>query len=187
MDTSMLLPPVVIDDDTMTVVNRPVTIPVLSNDTLNGTLINIDVITVPVNGTTAISNGQITYLPRTDFCGEVDSFQYVIENEVGIDTGWVRVNVICESLMIFNGFSPNGDGTNDTWMIQGIDGLRNHVRVYNRWGNLVFDREEYSNTDGWDGTWDSSDLPDGTYFYVIEFTDEDGNDQKASGYVQINR
>jgi len=150
-DTSMLIPPVAVNDDSTTVVNVPVTVPVLNNDTINGTLINIDVITLPENGTTAIDNGQITYIPRTDFCGEIDSFQYVIENEVGIDTAWVFVDIICESIMVFNGFSPNGDGINDRWVIQGIDGLDNQVRVYNRWGNLVFDREGYNNAEGWEG------------------------------------
>ena len=187
-DSTMQIPPVAVNDDSTTMVNRPITIPVLNNDTLNGTLIDIVIITQPSNGTVNINNdGQINYMPRTDFCGALDSFQYVIENEVGVDTAWVTIDVICESIIIFTGFSPNGDGANDRWLIQGIDGLENRVRVYNRWGNLVFDREGYLNADGWDGTWTSNDLPDGTYFYVIEYTDLDGNAQKASGYVQIQR
>lgn len=63
-----------------------------------------------------------------------------------------------------NVFSPNGDGINDTWIIPTLDFFPdNNVKVYNRWGKLVYEQQNYTSGDAWDG----SDLPEGTYFYVI--------------------
>lgn len=66
----------------------------------------------------------------------------------------------CE-LDIPNVFTPNGDGINDTWTIDGITGTRNTVRVFNRWGQVVFEANDYRNT------WRAAGLPDGTYFYEV--------------------
>ena len=73
---------------------------------------------------------------------------------------------------------------NDHFAIRGIENFPdNEVSVFNRWGNRVFLKKGYTNMDGWEGTWNSKNLPDGTYFYVID----DGEGQKYSGYVQIQR
>ena len=67
-----------------------------------------------------------------------------------------------------NAFSPNNDGTNDTWEIEGLDSYdQASVQVYNRWGQLVYNRSgEYT---PWDGTnKQGKDLPVGTYYYVIK-------------------
>ena len=69
-------------------------------------------------------------------------------------------------------FSPNGDGINDFWMIQGVrDFSENELFVYNRWGSLVYQKKPYDNT--WDGkassnVMGSADLPEGTYFYILK-------------------
>jgi len=86
------------------------------------------------------------------------------------------------------GFSPNNDGKNDTWVIENIDLYpNNHVRVYNRWGNLVFEKKGY--TGDWNGVSDSqsdhgSKLPVGSYMYVIE-ANETGV-PPVQGWVYIN-
>ena len=62
----------------------------------------------------------------------------------------------------YNVFTPNGDGENDFFHIQAIEKFRNPVvYVYNRWGNVVFEKSNYRND------WDMADLNEGTYFYVI--------------------
>lgn len=68
--------------------------------------------------------------------------------------------------MIANMITPNGDGYNDTWYVENI-GLypNNQVSVFNRNGQQVFTASAYDNT------WNGDNLPDGTYYYVIEFTD----------------
>ena len=57
----------------------------------------------------------------------------------------------CLTLVIPNAFSPNGDGTNDTYVITNIENYQNNTfTVFNRWGNKVFESTPYVNT--WDGT-----------------------------------
>lgn len=63
------------------------------------------------------------------------------------------------------GFTPNGDGVNDTWEIPCLELFTNRVQVYNRWGQLVYEAENYDNS--WDGTNVGQVLPDATYYYVI--------------------
>jgi len=67
-------------------------------------------------------------------------------------------------------FSPNGDGINDYFWIPGADELPNdHLYIYNRWGGLVYESDNYDNT--WDGKSTSNmlggdNLQEGTYFYI---------------------
>ncbi len=68
------------------------------------------------------------------------------------------------------GFSPNGDGVNETWTINHIQKFPDAVvEVYNRWGERVFRSEGYD--DPWDGTFEGEPLPVGTYYYVIDLND----------------
>ncbi|MBK7270520.1 MAG: gliding motility-associated C-terminal domain-containing protein [Flavobacteriales bacterium] len=72
----------------------------------------------------------------------------------------VEVDVDCE-ILIPNVFSPNNDGANDRFEIEGIRSKTNTVRIFNRWGQMVFETSNYNNQ------WDGDDLPDGTYFYEV--------------------
>ncbi|PHR72480.1 MAG: hypothetical protein COA67_04345 [Lutibacter sp.] len=72
---------------------------------------------------------------------------------------------------VTEGFSPNNDGINDVWTIENIEFYPNNVvKVFNRWGALVFEEKGYLNT--WDGvsteTSNGNKLPVGAYLYVIE-------------------
>lgn len=67
-------------------------------------------------------------------------------------------------------FTPNGDGFNDAWVINNIDSFQdNRVSIFNIYGQIVFQSAPYNND--WDGTFNGADLPDGTYFYVLELND----------------
>ena len=69
-----------------------------------------------------------------------------------------------------NGFTPNGDGVNDVWVIDNIILFPNCVvEVYNRWGELLFRSVGYDTP--WDGRYDGQLLPVGTYYYVIDLND----------------
>ncbi|MBK6410434.1 MAG: gliding motility-associated C-terminal domain-containing protein [Flavobacteriales bacterium] len=78
----------------------------------------------------------------------------------------------CLTLVIPNAFSPNGDGTNDTYVITNIENYENNTfTVFNRWGNKVFESTPYVNT--WDGTSQfgsvyGEKLPESTYYYVLD-------------------
>lgn len=75
-------------------------------------------------------------------------------------------------LNIRNIITPNGDGYNDTWYIENILNFPdNVVNVYNRYGQKVYEAEAYNNL--WDGTYNGTPLPDGTYYYVVELTESE--------------
>ena len=92
---------------------------------------------------------------------------------------------VSEELFIPEGFSPNGDGVNDVFLIGGFNKDIHVVEViiYNRWGNVVYAVPEYDNANPWKGeanqgiTLSKSGLPDGTYYYSITKKD------KATGAI----
>ncbi|MFT5824085.1 MAG: gliding motility-associated-like protein [Crocinitomix sp.] len=91
------------------------------------------------------------------------------------------------SLKVFNAFSPNGDGTNDFWIIDNLmNYIPNTVYIYNRWGMEVKKIIDYDNINAvWDGTdKQEEDLPPNTYFYVVITTDFL---QNQGGWVQLVR
>jgi gliding motility-associated-like protein len=78
----------------------------------------------------------------------------------------VNVTVGLSALNIANAFTPNGDGINDYWKINGIENYPGAiVRVFTRYGQKVFDSKGYSKP--FDGTVDGENLPVGVYYYII--------------------
>lgn len=64
-------------------------------------------------------------------------------------------------------FTPNGDGMNDYWHIPDLEDYgRIKVKVYNRFGQPVYESDSYKND--WDGTWNGHPLPSASYYYVIK-------------------
>ena len=89
------------------------------------------------------------------------------------DTVYVEV---LPDIIIPDGISPNGDGLNETWILDFLEyypGTEIKINVYNRWGDLLFESDEtYAND--WGGTTeDNARLPAGTYYYVIDIDHED--------------
>jgi gliding motility-associated-like protein len=166
--------------------NQPAGISILGNDLYTGA-VTVDFLNFPANGqiTFNAASAILNYRPDPDFCG-VDSIRYRIKNAAGTESvARVTINVYCDRVLVFNGISPNGDGVNDTWTLPGIEKFpNNEVRVYNRWGNLVYRQKAYSNQNPWDGRWNGADLPDGPYYYIIEL---DALSEALSGYLQIMR
>ncbi|MGZ3864653.1 MAG: T9SS type B sorting domain-containing protein [Bacteroidia bacterium] len=86
--------------------------------------------------------------------------------------GWDTVTVtVLPTFVIPNGFSPNGDGYNETWQIDYIYMFPNcEVEVYNRWGEQLFYSKGYNTP--WAGKYQGKDVPVGTYYYVIRLNDK---------------
>ncbi|MDP1842045.1 MAG: gliding motility-associated C-terminal domain-containing protein, partial [Sediminibacterium sp.] len=87
------------------------------------------------------------------------------------------------------GFSPNGDGINDLFVIRGIQYYpKNQFTIFNRWGNKVFETNQYNNT--WNGKSTmglrigGDDLPTGTYFYLLDLRD---GSEIFKGTIYLNR
>jgi len=86
---------------------------------------------------------------------------------VGSDA--VIVTIDNKEFEIFSSFTPNADGTNDTWVIPNSDFYPEiSVQIFNKWGNLLY--EQTNIYVPWDGTENGSKLPSDTYFYIIKLT-----------------
>lgn len=106
-----------------------------------------------------LAPGVYTYTAK-DEKQEVSRTFTIIENPID-----------CKLKDIYNGITANNDGVNDSWIIDSITHFSpNTVSIYNRWGNLVWKKENYNNDDVvWRGTNQKDNpLPGGTYFYIIE-------------------
>ena len=186
--------PVAVDDSATTAKGTPVTISVLANDTLNGAVIPT-VVTHPTNGT-AVENtdGTIEYRPYTGFVG-TDSFVYEICNGAGCSSATVTVKITGD-IIVYNGVSLNGSDKNNHFHIGGIENYPNNkVRIYNRWGVEVFSVEGYDNvtkvfkgiSDGRVTVEASDRLPQGTYYYIIEYVDDHNKTQTEVGWLYLKK
>ena len=89
-------------------------------------------------------------------------------------------------IKIYTGITPNGDGHNDTWVIDNIEIYpNNNVQLYNRWGSEVWSAEGYDNNHVvWKGQdYQNQPLPDGTYFYIVTISGA----APYKGWVQLTR
>lgn len=93
-----------------------------------------------------------------------------------------------EEIFIPEGFSPDGDGVNDNFVIYGTQGRRVRLEVYNRWGTLVYESDNYLND--WNGIstgrWIIAGeyLPESTYYYIVQI---EGEDDVRKGYLTLWR
>ncbi|HEX8023409.1 gliding motility-associated C-terminal domain-containing protein [Mucilaginibacter sp.] len=94
-------------------------------------------------------------------------------------TQTINITSHCTDIRMANTFTPNADGANDAWIIEGLDASAT-VKVYNRYGNIVFNSRGYS--EPWGGTYKGNKLPTGTYYYIINAK---AGTQILSGWVSI--
>jgi gliding motility-associated-like protein len=85
----------------------------------------------------------------------------------------------------YNAFSPNGDGVNDLFLTTNQNLINYRLTIFNRWGNTLFETTDPAA--GWNGTYLGGDVPDGTYFYLIEAKGIDGEKYWLKGFVYLNR
>ncbi|MFV7236987.1 gliding motility-associated C-terminal domain-containing protein, partial [Flavobacterium sp. ZB4R12] len=138
---------------------------------------------------------------------------YVFEYKIGEGTNFGNIRLLmsvdnecfvapCRTIIVHNAFSPNGDGINEVFIIENITDtcyIDNTVEIYNRWGVLVFDTRNYDNESNYfDGISrgrttisQSSGLPTGTYYYILNYTSVDGfgniQTNKKDGYLYLTR
>lgn len=91
-----------------------------------------------------------------------------------------NVNVI-----VPNAFSPNGDGINDFFNIQYRLLQTFHIKIFDRWGNQVYESSDMHFR--WDGTQSGSPSPEGVYMYLISGTTTDGTPVETGGSFTLIR
>jgi gliding motility-associated-like protein len=180
-----LLLPVAMPDKVSMSRGSTVEIEVLKNDSTYNVATQVELLSQPKFGIITVNpaTGIVTYKSNTlDKCEPRDSFTYALVNAAGTDSTIVKIEVLCDDVIVYSGFSPNDDGKNDAFTIMGLEKFPgSKLLVFNRWGNQVFDAVDYKND--WKGTFDGKALPDGTYFWLLDL----GGGKTMSGYVQILR
>jgi gliding motility-associated-like protein len=146
-----------------------------------------------IAGAGTISDAQSTSPVFTGLAKTENIFTLSAENGVCFDSDTLSIIVysdedpFCQNQEIYipTGFSPNGDGSFDLFVISNIEDLRTQVQIFNRWGILVYENLDYNND--WDGTATNAGgggLPDGTYYFVIQI---EGENEPRTGTLTIWR
>ncbi|WP_055445069.1 gliding motility-associated C-terminal domain-containing protein [Lacinutrix himadriensis] len=138
----------------------------------------------------SISENQWKDLGNVDFTGNVNTGTVTSTSFVPNDYEIITFGSLIGSdgIIVYNGISPNGDGKNDVFIIEGVELFRNTLKIFNRWGRTVYDVENYKND--WNGitnkkvlVGNSKKLPVGTYFYVLNLPEEN---KEYAGWLYIN-
>ncbi len=146
-----------------------------------------------LNGIAAGTNISFYWMPNTNISNATDMHPVVSPTADTTYTLHVISNVGCgaaadnvfvrvyKKVVIPNAFSPNNDGINDLWNIEALETYpESETSIFNRYGQLVFTSRGYSKP--WNGSYNNSPLPVGTYYYVIDLKNEL---PKLSGWVMI--
>jgi gliding motility-associated-like protein len=135
-----------------------------------------------------VLNPNANYTETVDLTSAVDFEVTERDAETGcIASDFVAVYVEDDSdklLGFYNAFTPNNDGVNDTWIIEGIEQFPdNEVMIFNRWGDKIIELRNYDNKNiVWDGTNQrGKKVPDGTYYYVVTLND----DKSYTGWIHL--
>jgi gliding motility-associated-like protein len=129
------------------------------------------------------SNGVMDSV-NTELTGGIYSLTITDTKNCSFETTYTVEPENVECLVIPDIFTPNGDGYNDTWVIENIDLFPDaKVEIYNRWGDIIFESEKGYPT-AWDGTWNGKQVPFGSYVYILDL----GNGEKPlNGIVTVKR
>lgn len=110
-----------------------------------------------------------------------------------LDTAYTTIHL--SSMFVFfapNSFTPDGDGINETFFATTSSITRIEMKIYNRWGELIFDNEAENNSEllFWDGTYNGELVQSGTYTYIFNVWSSDQyvpNQQVFEGSVNVLR
>lgn len=160
-----------------------VVLPVISGNTVPGSFYNVpsgivmDTATGQINLSSSLP-GQYVLFYKTN-SGSTLCEGYASDTIMLSDTCRVSTGIVTP----YTSFTPNGDNVNDTWFITGIDGIKNRVYVFNRWGQSVWSTKEYHNhNNAWNGRdLKGNTLVSGTYYYVIY----DEKNLLSKGWVEL--
>ena len=187
--------PIAVSDSATTPMNTPIRIAVLDNDTPYTA--SPKIVIFPTNGDAFVKeDNTILYRPRVRFIG-TDYFVYELctPSSQSCTTATVTVKVT-HKVVADNAMSANGDDKNDYFHIVGIENYPdNQVTIYNRNGEKVFTISHYDNRqrvfkgigEGEVSLSNTAYLPQDTYFYLIEYYDENHQLQRQIGWLYLKR
>jgi len=182
-------------DSVTTPMNNPIRIAVLDNDTPYTA--SPKIVIFPTNGDAFVKeDNTILYRPHVRFIG-TDYFVYALctPSSQSCTTATVTVKVT-HKVLADNAMSVNGDDKNDYFHIVGIENYPdNQVTIYNRNGEKVFTISHYDNrqrvfkgsVEGEVSLSNTASLPQDTYFYLIEYYDENWQLQRQIGWLYLKR
>ena len=124
-----------------------------------------------INGNSTIENPSSPATKVENLSPGKNIFVWTITNGTCTASDTVKIAILppeeCFTDVVMpTGFTPNEDGYNDLYVIRGLDNTNNTLTIFNRWGNLVYEKKNYNND--WDGKSNNKQiLPDGTYYAIL--------------------
>jgi gliding motility-associated-like protein len=94
-------------------------------------------------------------------------------------------NPLGNTIFVPNTFTPNNDGKNDILYVYGNTIAKMKLRVYNQWGQFIYESLNIQN--GWDGTYKGDIQPNGVYVYFLEAEFNDGTKTTKKGTITLLR
>ncbi|MCX6233222.1 MAG: HYR domain-containing protein, partial [Bacteroidetes bacterium] len=190
--TTINHPPVAENIEDSTLVNIPKIIDLNGHvSDPDGNSLTLSICGEPANGTVTINDGLlVTYTPDLDYEGW-DSICYTVCDNGApqlCDDAYIYIDSKGREppIIISNTITPNGDGFNDFFYIEGIEMYpENELLIFNQWGDQVRSFRNYNNYEvRWDGTNKSGGLlPAGTYYYILRL---EKIHQVYNGWVYIH-
>ncbi len=154
---------------------EPVTLPLINGISSNGPDIIIDLETLG-NFKFALDNGPFQDSPIFE---SIKGGRYILNISYGNNCGVISQEFI--HLVIPKFFTPNADGTNDLFLVEGLEFLNSYeLSIFNRFGQLL--KITNQNNPSWDGTFNGAQMPSGNYWYRLQ---ADGT--LRNGYFVLKR
>ena len=179
------LRPIAVADAVTTPMNTPVLIAILQNDIPYDAVPYISAF--PYKGSVTLNDSnEVLYTPNSNTTG-ADSFTYELRSpDAAISLATTTVTVkIWSPITPCTGISANGDGKNDYFHIMGIENYpENTLTIYDSNANKVFSVSHYDNEVC---RFEGANLPQGVYFFVLTYRDEDDNLEQQVGWFYLKK
>jgi gliding motility-associated-like protein len=195
-----VLVPVAVNDTVTAPYGQESTVNILANDDFLAN--DGNTITQAAGGTaggTVTFNpvtGIMSYTPLASESGTTVTINYQVCQGSVCATATVTITVNGCYIEVFNAVTPNNDGNNDYFYIKGLECFTdNSVEIFNRWGIKVFEIENYDNnlrvfkgySEGRVTINQSDALPNGTYYYILNYKGIDGNVTTKTGFLYLTQ
>lgn len=136
-----------------------------------------------------VSGDRLSYVDRSTFFEQGQYCYRIIAQERGGNQALSMSNEACTGispkLYVPNVFTPNNDGINETFRLNGVYLREVEVRIYSRWGKELF--VGHNLDDAWDGRYAGQLVPEGVYTYIVEATAQNGASLRETGTVTVLR